>query len=164
MIEAEWWEYDSVDEMAEAVAGDVGFIIESAIDARGSALIALPGGKTPLPIFERLAEAKLPWKKVTIIPTDDRLVPLDRPAAATSARSPGTFLKAGARVFPIARPTSPTIKAGRQFGRCAAAGSALAARPRLARHGRGRAYRVDLPRPRSARMRSTRPRRGARSA
>ena len=54
MIEAEWWEYDSIDEMADAVAGDVGFIVESALDARGSALLALPGGKTPLPIYERL--------------------------------------------------------------------------------------------------------------
>ena len=44
MIEAEWWDYESIDELAEAVAGDVGFIIESAIDARGEALIALPGG------------------------------------------------------------------------------------------------------------------------
>src|SRR4029453_17824363 len=65
MIEAEWWDYDSVDEMADAVAGDIGFIIESALDARGEALIALPGGKTPLPIFAKLASAKLNWKKVT---------------------------------------------------------------------------------------------------
>ena len=66
MIEAEWWEYDSVDEMADAVAGDVGFIIESAIDARGAAVIALAGGKTPLPIYEKLAQAKIDWKRVTI--------------------------------------------------------------------------------------------------
>ena len=63
MIEAEWWEYDSVDEMAEAVAGDVGFIVESAIDARDASLLALPGGKTPLPIFAKLAAQKLPWRK-----------------------------------------------------------------------------------------------------
>ena len=100
MIEAEWWEYDGADEMADAVAGDIGFIIESALDARGSALLALPGGKTPLPIFERLAEAKLPWKNVTIIPTDERLVPLDSPLSNIRAIA-GTFLKAGARVFPI---------------------------------------------------------------
>ena len=31
MIEAEWWEYDSLDELADAVAGDAGFIIESAV-------------------------------------------------------------------------------------------------------------------------------------
>ncbi|HMI41593.1 MAG TPA: 6-phosphogluconolactonase [Sphingomicrobium sp.] len=100
MIEAEWWEYDSIDEMADAVAGDVGFIIESALDARGSALLAFPGGKTPLPIFERLAEAQLPWKQVTIIPTDERLVPLDSPLSNIRAIA-GTFLKVGARVFPI---------------------------------------------------------------
>ena len=47
MIEAEFWDYDSAEEMAAAVAGDVGFIIESAIEARGNALIALPGGSTP---------------------------------------------------------------------------------------------------------------------
>ncbi|MEO8141906.1 MAG: 6-phosphogluconolactonase, partial [Sphingomicrobium sp.] len=41
MIEAEWWDYETLDELAEAVAGDVGFIVESALDARGSALIAL---------------------------------------------------------------------------------------------------------------------------
>jgi 6-phosphogluconolactonase len=100
MIEAEWWEYDSIDEMADAVAGDVGFIVESALDARGSALLALPGGKTPLPMYERLAQAQLPWKQVTIIPTDERLVPLDSPLSNIRAIA-GTFLKAGARVFPI---------------------------------------------------------------
>ena len=30
--EVEWWEYDDAAEMAAAVAGDIGFIIESAID------------------------------------------------------------------------------------------------------------------------------------
>jgi 6-phosphogluconolactonase len=44
MIEAEWWEYDSLDELADAVAGDVGFIAESALDARSACLLALPGG------------------------------------------------------------------------------------------------------------------------
>ncbi len=39
MIEAEWWDYDDADELAGAVAGDIGFIVESAIDARGQSLI-----------------------------------------------------------------------------------------------------------------------------
>jgi 6-phosphogluconolactonase len=111
MIEAEWWEYDSADEMADAVAGDIGFIVESALDARGSALLALPGGKTPLPIFERLAAASLPWKNVTIIPTDERLVPLDSPLSNIRAIA-GTFLKAGARVFPIGTEISDYRLAG----------------------------------------------------
>ncbi len=101
MIEAEWWDYDSVDEMADAVAGDIGFIVESALEARNESLIALPGGATPLPIYEKLAAKKLAWKKVTIIPTDDRLVPVDSELSNARAIAKA-FLPAGARVIPIA--------------------------------------------------------------
>ena len=101
MIEAEWWEYDDAGEMAEAVAGDISFIIESALDARGSSLIALPGGETAKPIFKALAAKKLPWKQVTIIPTDERLVPMDDERSNVRALAQA-FLPAGARVIPIA--------------------------------------------------------------
>jgi 6-phosphogluconolactonase len=100
MIEAEWWEYEDRDELAEAVAGDVGFIIESAIDARGSAVIALAGGKTPKPILEKLAQAKIDWKRVTIIPTDERIVALDDPLCNVAMLAK-IFLPKGARVVPI---------------------------------------------------------------
>jgi 6-phosphogluconolactonase len=101
MIEAEWWEYDSLDELADAVAGDVGFIIESAIDARGASLIAVPGGRAGPAIFPKLAAQKLPWRKVTVIPTDDRLVPMAD--ERSNVRAIGkAFIPAGARVVPIA--------------------------------------------------------------
>jgi len=101
MIEAEWWEYDSLGELADAVAGDVGFIIESAVDARGASLIAVPGGNTGPAIFPKLAAQKLPWKKVTIVPTDDRLVPMEdeRSNVRSIAKA---FLPVGARVIPVA--------------------------------------------------------------
>ncbi len=100
MIEAEWWEYDSVDELADAVAGDVGFIVESAVDARDASLIAIPGGKTGPAIYRKIAQQKLPWKKVTIIPTDDRLVAVDSEQSNVReiARA---FLPLGARVVPL---------------------------------------------------------------
>ena len=101
MIEAEWWEYDSLDELADAVAGDVGFIIESAVDARGASLVAVPGGTTGPAIYAKLAAQSLPWKKVTIIPTDDRLVPMDDERSNVRAIAK-TFLPIGARVIPIA--------------------------------------------------------------
>ena len=101
MIEAEWWDYDSVDELADAVAGDVGFIVESALDARGACLLALPGGKTPRPVFAKLAAAKLDWRNVTIIPTDDRLVPMQDERSNVRAIAQA-FLPTGARVIPIA--------------------------------------------------------------
>jgi len=101
MIEAEWWEYDSLDELADAVAGDVGFIVDSAVEARGASLVALPGGKTGPAIFPKLAAQQLPWKRVTIIPTDERLVPMndERSNVRELAR---IFLPVGARVIPIA--------------------------------------------------------------
>jgi 6-phosphogluconolactonase len=100
MIEAEWWEYDSLDELADAVAGDVGFIVESAVDARDASLIAVPGGRTGPAIYRRIAQQKLPWKKVTIIPTDDRLVAVDSELSNVReiARA---FLPLGARVIPL---------------------------------------------------------------
>ena len=100
MIEAEWRAYDTTAEMADAVADAIGYLIEGALEARDEAFIALPGGKTPLPIFERLAAKKIDWNRVTIIPTDDRLVSITDPLsnAATIAHH---FMPKGARVLPI---------------------------------------------------------------
>lgn len=100
MTEIEWWEYDAAADMAGAVAGDIQFIIESAIDARGGAVIALAGGKTPGPIYAKLGEAKLDWKRVTIIPTDERVVPLGDPLSNVTMIAKA-FLPKGARVMPI---------------------------------------------------------------
>lgn len=78
MDEIEWWEFDSTAEMADQVAGDIGFVIESAIEARGNARIAVPGGSTPQSIYAALLKKKeLDWSKVTLLPTDDRLVRRD---------------------------------------------------------------------------------------
>jgi len=101
MIEAEWWEYDSLGDLADAVSGDVGFIIDSAVDARNASLIALPGGETGTAIFPKLAAQQLQWKRVTIIPTDERLVPLDSDLSNVREIA-RTFLPTGARVIPIA--------------------------------------------------------------
>lgn len=100
MIEAEWWEYEDADELADAVASDAAFVIESALDARGDAVVALPGGKTPAAALAKLAKAKLKWKSVTIVPTDDRLVAVDHAASNVRALA-SLFLPLGARVVPL---------------------------------------------------------------
>ncbi|MBY0284227.1 MAG: 6-phosphogluconolactonase [Sphingomonas sp.] len=110
MTEIEWWDYDSADEMANAVAGDAAFIVESAIDARGAAVIALPGGKTPLAIYDKLAKAKLDWKRVTILPTDDRLVPMGDALSNITAIAK-VFLPKGVRVLPITSEAASDYKA-----------------------------------------------------
>ena len=77
MDEIEWWEFDSAREMAEQVSGDIGFIIERALEAHGGARLAVPGGSTPELIYSELLKRRdIDWSKVTFIPTDDRLVPL----------------------------------------------------------------------------------------
>ena len=146
MIEAEFWDYDSPEEMAAAVAGDIGFIVESAIDARGAAVIALAGGKTPLPIYEKLAAQKIDWKRVTIVPGDDRMVPLGDPLSNVTAIGK-IFLPRGARVIPLVSDKAPDYKAA---GRAADALLQDLHWPLdlPARRRRRRPCRVDLPRPR----------------
>ena len=111
MIEAEWWDYDSPGEMAEAVAGDVGFIVESALDARGSAMLALPGDEAALAIYPRLANAALKWRQVTIFPTDDLIVAVDNEKSRARALAQ-QFLPKGARVVPIVTPLDDYRLAG----------------------------------------------------
>ncbi|PZU11614.1 6-phosphogluconolactonase [Sphingomonas sp.] len=111
MIEAEWWEYDARDEFVDAVAGDIGFIIESALEARKDCLLALSGGKTPVAAYEKLAKQKLDWKKVTIIPVDDRLVKVDDPASNVGMLAK-IFLPRGARVVPLGADNKDYRQAG----------------------------------------------------
>jgi 6-phosphogluconolactonase len=109
-IEAEWWDYDDADELADAVAGDVGFIIDSALDGHDRALIALPGGKTPIAALEKLAAQKRNWKDVTIIPTDDRLVEVTSPLSNVAMLAK-IFLPKGARVIPLTSEKASDYKA-----------------------------------------------------
>lgn len=100
MIEAEWWEYDDADELADAAAADIAFIIGQAIEARGDAVVAFPGGHSPIPVFERLARAKINWRRVTVVPTDDRMVAVDDPLS-TVALLARHLMPTGARVVPL---------------------------------------------------------------
>lgn len=50
-----------------------------AIEERGQAAVALPGGSTPGAFLIALAKQDLPWKQITLMPTDERLVPADHP-------------------------------------------------------------------------------------
>ena len=77
-----WVEHDHVDAdaLAVAVARQLEDTCGDAIVARGRALLALAGGRTPLPAYRRFAGAALRWRDVTAIPTDERCVPHDHPA------------------------------------------------------------------------------------
>ncbi len=70
----DWYAFEDGDAMAAACADRVADIIGSAIADRGYAVVAFPGGSTPVPAFELLAARPLDWEKVTILPGDDRMV------------------------------------------------------------------------------------------
>jgi 6-phosphogluconolactonase len=99
--EIEWWEFDDAAEMAEQAAGDIGFVIESAIEAHGSARLALPAEPGLDPLFSALAKAKsFDWSKVSVLPTADALAPL---ASADSAhkRFGDWFAARGAEIYSL---------------------------------------------------------------
>jgi 6-phosphogluconolactonase len=101
MDEFEWWEFDSADDLAEQAAGDIGFVIESAIEAHKGARIALPGHGAPDALFSALLQNRsIDWKQVTIVPTDDRLVALDDPQSSWR-RLDGLFGATGADIVSI---------------------------------------------------------------
>jgi 6-phosphogluconolactonase len=101
MDEIEWWEFDTPAELAEQVAGDIGFVIESAIEAHGGARIAVPGGRTPDVIYKALLGNKvIDWSKVTLIPTDDRLVPAADPLS-NYGKLGGYFASKGANLVSL---------------------------------------------------------------
>ncbi len=55
--------------------------LEHAVAARGHAYLVVSGGRTPVPLFERLSRQMLPWPQITILLADERWLP------ATDAQS-----------------------------------------------------------------------------
>ncbi|MGL5446949.1 MAG: 6-phosphogluconolactonase [Rhabdaerophilum sp.] len=64
---------------SQSLADWCGDILRHEIEELGRASIALPGGSTPGAFLIALAKLDLPWKHITLMPTDERLVPADHP-------------------------------------------------------------------------------------
>jgi len=58
-----------------ALAGHIGAALETAMQQRGQATLAVSGGRSPVPLFEALRQLPLPWARVHVIPVDERCVP-----------------------------------------------------------------------------------------
>ena len=72
--------YADADALAAALAARLESIVREAIAERGQAVLALAGGRTPLPAYRALASRNLDWGRVVVIPTDERCVPHEHPA------------------------------------------------------------------------------------
>jgi len=101
MEEVEWWDFDSAAEMAEQAAGDIGFVIESAIEAHGNARVALAADSDMDPLLSALAKSKnFDWSKVSLLPTADRLVGLSDPESVVR-KLEGWFAAKGAEILSL---------------------------------------------------------------
>jgi 6-phosphogluconolactonase len=73
--------YENPAALAAAAAEQIEVGIALALQARGRYLLALSGGSTPQPLFERLATApfreRIPWDSVLLFWGDERCVPPD---------------------------------------------------------------------------------------
>lgn len=68
--------------------------------------ITVPGGATPFPIFDRLANTPLSWDRVAIWVGDDRMVEEDHPAS-NIGKIRARFEPIGARIVPLAEDAQP---------------------------------------------------------
>lgn len=70
--------FDTPEQLTQALAEHISQSLTQAVEERGEAAIALSGGRTPLPLFQRLSETPLPWSSVSITLADDRWLPTDQ--------------------------------------------------------------------------------------
>jgi 6-phosphogluconolactonase len=68
--------------------------------------LALPGGRTPVPIFDMLKARDLSWAATELWPTDDRIVPHDHPASNFGLLS-RAFGATAATLYPLIEGATP---------------------------------------------------------
>src|ERR1700745_4114891 len=67
--------------MATALAAEIAARLALAVKERGSAVLAVSGGKSPVRLFQLLALMNLPWQAVTVTLVDERWVSPDDDAS-----------------------------------------------------------------------------------
>ncbi len=68
-------QFDKKEKLYEELTNTIVCKLEKAIEENDLALIALSGGSTPKPLFEKLSHMTLPWEKIYITLVDERWVP-----------------------------------------------------------------------------------------
>jgi 6-phosphogluconolactonase len=67
--------FTDVEAMSAAAADEIAALVHEAVSARGACRIAVAGGKTPIPVYARLATMPLPWDRLDVWFGDERCVP-----------------------------------------------------------------------------------------
>lgn len=85
--------FESPAAAAAALAAQVVAALRTGLAWRGAGSLAVPGGRTPVPLFHALRDAELDWSRVGITLTDERWV--DETATASNATLVRTELLSG---------------------------------------------------------------------
>ena len=75
--------YPDREALMQALAAEIAADLAAAVAARGHASLSVPGGTTPGPVFDLLAEADLPWDQIAVFLNDERWVGEDNPRSNT---------------------------------------------------------------------------------
>ena len=70
----DFFEYNDREELVSSVSKILASDLITSIKDRGNIMFSVPGGSTPGPIFDKLCEFDLDWKRVSIILNDERWV------------------------------------------------------------------------------------------
>ncbi|MGI9345217.1 MAG: 6-phosphogluconolactonase [Gammaproteobacteria bacterium] len=69
--------FEDENELTSALSVRIADQLQTALQTRGTATLAVSGGSTPVPLFKKLRQISLPWEKVHITLVDERWVPPD---------------------------------------------------------------------------------------
>lgn len=97
--------------LAMALAHDIAQRLRDAVALRGTALLAVSGGRSPVALFQALSQQALPWAHVTVLLADERCVPFAHPDS--NARLVHEHLLQGPAAaacwVPLVNPDLPTL-------------------------------------------------------
>ncbi|WP_019646695.1 6-phosphogluconolactonase [Novispirillum itersonii] len=85
-----------------ALADAIAATLLACLTRQDRAVLAVSGGRSPVPLFQTLRERDLPWQRVTITLVDERCLPSDHPDS--NARLVRTHLLAGRAATACFRP------------------------------------------------------------
>lgn len=111
--------FDAREALIEALVAHLHALIESAVAARGQAVLALSGGSTPIPVYAAIAQHRMDWPKVRFVLVDERWVDADHPASNETAlrHALAPALAAGASLVGM---KTPHATAGQGLDSCLA--------------------------------------------
>lgn len=73
----EFMAYEDRSETARRLAEQIADTLRSALAEREQASLVVCGGSSPVELFAHLAHQALDWSRVTVLPSDERWVPVD---------------------------------------------------------------------------------------